>query len=147
MRRLFAVAAATAASLAGTGPAAAAEPKPLTFEALRALVSVREPQISPDGQRIVYVRAAGDFKADRYDTELVLVDVASGARGILPTPGELFAHVGFIVTRMARRLEHRGILRPAPYGGAMHQGRQGRDQVDAVFMSFVMTPNDARSAP
>ena len=58
----------------------AATPKPLTLEALRAAVSVREPQISPDGKRVVYVRGVGDYKADVEKTELVLVDVASGAR-------------------------------------------------------------------
>ncbi|HEY6234446.1 MAG TPA: hypothetical protein VIW69_04970, partial [Candidatus Elarobacter sp.] len=65
-------------------PAAAAPaPKPLTLEALRQSVSVREPQISPDGKRVVYVRGAGDYKADVEKTELVLVDVASGARRVL----------------------------------------------------------------
>jgi len=61
----------------------AATPKPLTLEALRAAVSVREPQISPDGKRVVYVRGVGDYKADVEKTELVLVDVASGARRVL----------------------------------------------------------------
>ena len=82
-RRVFAVVSAAAALLALTGPAPAAEPKPLTFEALRSLVTVREPQISPDGSRVVYVRSAIDFKADRNDTEIVLVEVASGARRVL----------------------------------------------------------------
>ena len=81
LRRVFAV--VSVALLAGAFPASAAEPQPLTFEALRGLVTVREPQISPDGSRVVYVRSVGDFKADRNDTELVLVDVATGARHIL----------------------------------------------------------------
>ena len=55
-------------SLAGAAAARAADLKPLTFEALRALVTVREPRIAPDGTRVVYVRSAGDFKADRNDT-------------------------------------------------------------------------------
>jgi len=61
----------------------AVTPKPLTLEALRQSVSVREPQISPDGKRVAYVRGAGDYKADVEKTELVLVDVASGARRVL----------------------------------------------------------------
>jgi dipeptidyl aminopeptidase/acylaminoacyl peptidase len=72
---------------ATASPAApAAQPaalKPLTLEALRQTVSVREPQISPDGKRVVYVRGVGDFKADVERTELVLVDVASNARRVL----------------------------------------------------------------
>jgi dipeptidyl aminopeptidase/acylaminoacyl peptidase len=83
VRRLFAVAAAAVACLAGTGRLAAAESKPLTLEALRASVAVREPAISPDGKRVAYVRGVGDFKADVERTELVLVDVASGARRVL----------------------------------------------------------------
>jgi dipeptidyl aminopeptidase/acylaminoacyl peptidase len=86
LRRLFSIAGAVTAALAAVliaGPALAAEPKPLTLEALRALVAVREPQISPDGSRIVYVRSTGDYKANRNRTELVLVEVASGARRVL----------------------------------------------------------------
>jgi dipeptidyl aminopeptidase/acylaminoacyl peptidase len=66
---------------AAASPAVAA--KPLTLEALRQSVSVREPQISPDGKRVVYVRGVGDYKADVEKTELVLVDVASGVRRVL----------------------------------------------------------------
>jgi len=72
-----------AAFVAGPAPAPAAAGKPLTFEALRGLVGVREPQIAPDGSRVAFVRAAGDFKADRTDTELDLVDVAGGAPRVL----------------------------------------------------------------
>jgi dipeptidyl aminopeptidase/acylaminoacyl peptidase len=72
-----------AAFVAGPAAAPAATGKPLTFEALRGLVGVREPQIAPDGSRVAYVRAAGDFKANRTDTELDLVDAAGGARRVL----------------------------------------------------------------
>ena len=44
---------------------------------------MREPQISPDAKRVVYVRGVGDYKADVEKTELVLIDVASGARRVL----------------------------------------------------------------
>jgi dipeptidyl aminopeptidase/acylaminoacyl peptidase len=74
---------AVGALLVAAAPAAPADLKPLTFEALRGLVTVREPQISPDGKRIAYVRATGDYKADRTDSELVLLDVASGARRVI----------------------------------------------------------------
>ncbi|HEV2738381.1 MAG TPA: S9 family peptidase [Candidatus Elarobacter sp.] len=83
MIALIVAAAVAAASPAPAAPAAAPAPKPLTLEALRQSVSVREPQISPDGKRVVYVRGAGDYKADVEKTELVLVDVASGARRVL----------------------------------------------------------------
>jgi dipeptidyl aminopeptidase/acylaminoacyl peptidase len=82
VRRLFAAVAACA-FLAGGGPVPAAGLKPLTFEALRALITVREPQIAPDGTKVAYVRVTGDFKADRNNSELVLVDVGTGARRTL----------------------------------------------------------------
>ncbi|MDQ2664166.1 MAG: S9 family peptidase [Candidatus Eremiobacteraeota bacterium] len=52
----------------------------LTFEDLRRIVSVSSPQISPDGSRIVFVRATGDYAHDRTDTTLVLVNTASHAQ-------------------------------------------------------------------
>ena len=75
--------AATSPPAGASPPAAAATPKPITFEALRALITVREPQIAPDGSRVVYVRATGDFKADRTDTELVLVGADGAGRRVL----------------------------------------------------------------
>ncbi|HEX3463723.1 MAG TPA: S9 family peptidase [Candidatus Elarobacter sp.] len=102
MRRFVSVA-VTTAFLAGAGPARAAVPpapaaspapvapstpraalKPLTLEALRRTVAVREPQISLDGERVVYVRGVGDYKEDVERTELVMVDLANGnARRVL----------------------------------------------------------------
>lgn len=79
-----------AAPAASAAPAAAA-PRLLTFEALRGLIGVREPQIEPDGTRVVYVRAAGDFKADRFDTDLVIVGADGSDRRIL-THGRTGVH-------------------------------------------------------
>lgn len=47
------------------------------------IVSVSDPQISPDGKRIVISVGHIDVKKDRTISELVLVDVASGAQRIL----------------------------------------------------------------
>ena len=78
MRRILAAALALPLVLAAV-PAMAEAPQPLTFEVLRRVVGVREPQISPDGTRIAYVRRVPNFTDNRTDTELVLVDVATGA--------------------------------------------------------------------
>lgn len=84
MRRLVSLAAvvllAAAPPVASGGGAGTA---PITLETLRQIVTVREPQISPDGTRVAYVRAVGDYKADRTNAELVLVDVATGKRRVL----------------------------------------------------------------
>ena len=44
------------------------------------LVSPSDPQISPDGKSIVFVVSRANSKDGRYDTELTLIDVASGAQ-------------------------------------------------------------------
>jgi dipeptidyl aminopeptidase/acylaminoacyl peptidase len=61
----------------------AAGAKGLELEDLRQVVTVSAPSIAPDGSRIVYVRSRIDWKNDRRDAELVLVDVRTGAARIL----------------------------------------------------------------
>ncbi len=46
-------------------------------------VMVSDPQISPDGKSIIIVVSRQNFEEDRNDTELVLVDVATGAQRVL----------------------------------------------------------------
>lgn len=53
------------------------------FEDLRKLVSLSEPQISPDGTRIAVVVATPDWKSDKRREEIDLVDVATGAKRAL----------------------------------------------------------------
>ncbi len=67
--------------LAATAVAPAATPRVLTFEDLRRVVTVRAPQISPNGALIVYVRSTIDWKANRNRSDLILVNVdGTGAR-------------------------------------------------------------------
>ncbi len=47
------------------------------------LVGVSDPQISPDGKSIVVVVSRINWKKDRRDSELTLVDIATGARRVL----------------------------------------------------------------
>jgi dipeptidyl aminopeptidase/acylaminoacyl peptidase len=47
------------------------------------LVGVSSPQISPDGKSIVIVVGRPNFDKNRYDTELVLVDIATGKQRVL----------------------------------------------------------------
>ncbi|WP_343222064.1 S9 family peptidase [Novosphingobium profundi] len=56
------------------------------------LQGATDPQISPDGKRIVYVRSSADVMSDRLVPSLWLVDVASGAqRPLVAGPGAHFA--------------------------------------------------------
>ncbi|HTA39538.1 MAG TPA: prolyl oligopeptidase family serine peptidase, partial [Candidatus Acidoferrales bacterium] len=63
-------------------PAVAAA-RGLELEDLRQVVTVGAPSIAPDGSRIVYVRSKIDWKNDRRDSELVLVDTKGGTPRVL----------------------------------------------------------------
>jgi hypothetical protein len=47
---------------------------------LQKIVNVSSPAISPDGKSIVIVVSRVNWDEDRYDSELVLVDVATGSQ-------------------------------------------------------------------
>ncbi len=83
MRSIAATAAMLGVAFGALSLPVRAAPKTLTFEDLRRIVSVREPQISPDGKRVVYVRSRINWQANRNDSELVIVDLASGASHVL----------------------------------------------------------------
>ena len=51
------------------------------------LVQADDPQISPDGSRVVYVRQAGDIMTDRYRGSLWLVDARTGRQSPLVASG------------------------------------------------------------
>ncbi|MGG9962176.1 S9 family peptidase [Ferruginibacter sp. SUN106] len=46
-------------------------------------VNVSDPQISPDGKSVVIVVSRSDYTQNRYNAELVLIDVASGKKRVL----------------------------------------------------------------
>jgi dipeptidyl aminopeptidase/acylaminoacyl peptidase len=75
-RVLFALALGACATLLLPSTASA---KGLNYEDLRKIVGADSPQLSPDGTRVVYVRSTINWKQNRRDTELVLVDVHAGA--------------------------------------------------------------------
>ena len=47
------------------------------------LEAARDPRISPDGSRIVYVRRAADIRTDRYRSSLWIIDTATGVQRAL----------------------------------------------------------------
>jgi len=71
MRIAFFLLPAVLASL----PAAAAPP---TLDESLSLMSVRNPQISPDGRLVAYERQETDWKENAYPTQLFVVEVSSG---------------------------------------------------------------------
>jgi dipeptidyl aminopeptidase/acylaminoacyl peptidase len=76
--------ASDAAKDAGAGkPGAANQSRPLEVADVARLVRVSDPKIAPDGRSIVIVVSRVNLEKNRHDTELVLVDIASGAQRIL----------------------------------------------------------------
>lgn len=56
----------------------AQQPRRMQLDDLGRIVRISDPQIAPDGKSIVIVVSRANYDEDRYDTDLVLVDVASG---------------------------------------------------------------------
>jgi dipeptidyl aminopeptidase/acylaminoacyl peptidase len=47
------------------------------------LVRLSDPEISPDGRAIAFLAARPNYEANRYDTELILLDIATGEERVL----------------------------------------------------------------
>jgi dipeptidyl aminopeptidase/acylaminoacyl peptidase len=62
---------------------ASAQQHRIQLEDLTKIVTVSDPQISPDGKSIVCVVTRQNFDEDRSDHELMLVDVATSAQKVL----------------------------------------------------------------
>jgi dipeptidyl aminopeptidase/acylaminoacyl peptidase len=87
MRKLIALALVTISPAALAQPQAAAPPQAnsRTFDAtdLFGLEVASDPQISPDGRRIAYVRRSGDIMTDRMRPTIWLIDAATGEQAPL----------------------------------------------------------------
>src|SRR5579864_2149042 len=73
-RRGLVVALALSAAALGAAPAQ----RPISELDLFRFVWVADPEISPDGARIAFVRVTVDAKREGYDTSLWIVDSAGG---------------------------------------------------------------------
>jgi dipeptidyl aminopeptidase/acylaminoacyl peptidase len=71
--------------LAFTSVAAGAAPKPFDLDDIARIVRVSDPQLSPDGKSALIVVSKSNVAAARYDSSLVLVDIASGTQRPLTT--------------------------------------------------------------
>ena len=91
--RLFALlCAATALSVPALATPAAAPERYLTGADLFNLEVATDPQISPDGRTIVYVRKSNDIMTDKARSTIWLIDVATGQqRPLLAGSGDYFS--------------------------------------------------------
>lgn len=70
-------------SLLMATPGAMAQKQRIQISSLEKIVRIADPQISPDDKSIVIVVARANVKDDRYDSQIELVDIASGAQRAL----------------------------------------------------------------
>ena len=75
----FATGAAALIGFVGCGTACAAGPD-FKLADMRKLVSLSDPQVSPDGRQIVVIVSTPDWKTDKATQEIDLLDVATGSR-------------------------------------------------------------------
>src|SRR5580704_2131531 len=59
---------------------AKAQSRKIDLDDFQKIVNVSSPTISPDGKSIVIIVSRVNWEEDRYDSELVLVDIATGAQ-------------------------------------------------------------------
>ena len=59
------------------------EGRPITLDDLRSLCDLSDPQVSPDGKRITVVVSRPDYEDNRFENELLLVDVGTGTQVVL----------------------------------------------------------------
>ena len=77
MKRLIAAGVFVASLLHGVGVSAQA--RTFALEDLGRIVRVADPQISPDGRSIAVVIGRANFDDDRWDSQLAVVDIATGS--------------------------------------------------------------------
>ena len=62
---------------------AAPAPERFGLDHIGRIVRLSDPQIAPDGRSVVVIVSRANFDENRYDVELVLVDVATGGQKVL----------------------------------------------------------------
>jgi dipeptidyl aminopeptidase/acylaminoacyl peptidase len=75
--------------------ALAQQPRRMQLDDLGRVVRVSDPQIAPDGKSIVIVVARTNYDENRYDADLVLVDIATGSQRILTRDRRSASHPRF----------------------------------------------------
>src|SRR5712691_90077 len=76
----------------------AQQPRRMQLDDLGRIVRVSDPQIAPDGKSIVVVVARANYEENRYDADLVLIDVASGNQRALTNERRSVSHPRFSPT-------------------------------------------------
>ncbi len=155
-RPLFGVSLALALAI----PAAieAQQKRPMTFVDILELPSIQDPQLSPDGKRILFVMDTADWKSNRRIGHIYRID-ADGGNQIQLTAGERgessprWAPDGRTIAFLAQRDgdAHNQIYLLAPDGGearrlTTHETAPGSLTWTPDGQSILFTASDAKSA-
>ena len=92
-----------------------ADARTLQIDDIRTIVDLSQPQIAPDGKKIVCVLSRPDYAANRYDSDLLLVDIATSRQRVIThhlqdvaTPR--WSPTGDRIAFIAREAGHPGML-------------------------------------
>jgi dipeptidyl aminopeptidase/acylaminoacyl peptidase len=121
---------------------------------LRALLSIESPQFSPDGKQIAFVTKRPDFREDRYDATLWVIDVDGGhlrvlVRGMRSLAMPRWSPDGRTIAFTAKPAGREGQIYSAPIGGGtpvkLSHARRGVEQFaygpDGRTIAYV-TPDE-----
>ena len=86
------------ATVPAAQPAPAPERRPISEKDLFKFVWVADPQISPDGSQVAFVRVSVDEKDDQYDTAIWIVPT-DGSERAAPSHRRHARHVAALVAR------------------------------------------------
>jgi dipeptidyl aminopeptidase/acylaminoacyl peptidase len=132
--RFPAPAALLAAAALAAAASAAAAPRPISETDILRFVWVADPQISPDGRRVAFVRVTANEKKDGYDTAVWVVDAdgAREARALTAGPQDLSPRWSPDGRRLAftRALEKAGKPQPAQLYVLTMDGGEARALTD-----------------
>ena len=118
--------------------AASAQGRRIQFEDMKKIVSVSDPQISPDGKAIVCAVSRMNFEEDRSDRELVLVDVATGAQRVLT-----FERKGVASPRWSPSGDRLAFEAVVPYTKEKKDDTTKREDAPQIFV-MPMSGGDAK---
>src|SRR5690348_4010309 len=118
--------------------------KTFQLDDLRKLVSLSEPQISPDGTKVAVVVATADWKSDKRREEIDLVDVATGSKRALTwkRTGLSSLHWSPDGTRLAFLADDRGAQDGSDSKGD-EDDDSGKDDKHAQIFVMPMAGGDA----
>jgi dipeptidyl aminopeptidase/acylaminoacyl peptidase len=130
------------ALLTPLGPAAAQETHPFSVHDMVAMDRISDPQVSPDGKRVVFVIRKTDLEANRGRTDLWLVNIdGSGLRQLTSHPDSdgnpRWSPDGKAIYFVSTRSGSSQVWKIAPDGGEAEQVTDQPLDVD----TFVLSPD------